>query len=336
MALQGVFDSVSVSAVEDELRALDSPAKNTVRNVSIFLGSLVVFALLQAFSTTLTGLFILVVVLLIHELGHMLAMKLFRYHDVQMFFIPMFGAAVSGRETSPDGTRRAVVSLLGPVPGIVLGIVCVFLFHRTSHLYFKEAARTFLLVNTFNLLPLVPLDGGRYLESVLFSRTPALRALFDVVAGVALAALAVALKSILLGFIAMFVFRSVRMRYQSSRLASQIKAELNPAEAVASTRQDSGGQIPSAYIERLIPLLEGRIDEKQRTPEGIAREVRNIWNMVWFKPPSIAMAVCLMLLYVASFGTGLVATVGAEVSFKMAADRAAAATSNGPRGTRTN
>lgn len=35
-------------------------------------------------------------VLLFHELGHYVAMRLFGYRDVRMFFVPFFGAAVSG------------------------------------------------------------------------------------------------------------------------------------------------------------------------------------------------------------------------------------------------
>jgi len=50
-------------------------------------------------------------------------MKLFGYRDVQMFFIPMLGAAVSGVESNPSSVRKAIVSLLGPLPGIIIGII---------------------------------------------------------------------------------------------------------------------------------------------------------------------------------------------------------------------
>jgi len=250
--------------------------------------------------------------------NNLLAMKLFGYRDVQMFFIPMFGAAVSGSETSPNGTKRAVVALLGPAPGIALGIACAVLFHSTGNPVFMQAARTFLILNTFNLLPFAPLDGGHYMEAVLFSRTPMLRALFDIGAGLGLAGLAIALRSGLLGLLAFVVFVSVRSRYFSSRLAGQIKDELAAHDANEQSSEASNfvrERIPSEYVERLTPMLENRLPEAARTPARIAKEMRGVWNMVWFKPPSIAVSVGLVFLYLASFGIGLLATVGAEVSF---------------------
>jgi len=49
---------------------------------------------------------IVVGVLFVHEMGHYLAMRVFRYRNVRMFFIPGFGAAVSGQGyEAPDGRR---------------------------------------------------------------------------------------------------------------------------------------------------------------------------------------------------------------------------------------
>jgi Zn-dependent protease len=129
------------------------------------------------------GILVLVAVLLFHELGRLAAMKVFGYRDVQMLFIPLTGAAVSGRETNPSRGTRVIVSLCGPVPGIVVGLFCTILFMATGRSGFVDAARAFLVLNTFNLLPLVPFDGGHCVEAILFSRTPVLRAVSTVVAG---------------------------------------------------------------------------------------------------------------------------------------------------------
>src|SRR5258706_5980780 len=58
--------------------------------------SLGAFVLLQQ-DRRPTALLVLVGVLLFHELGHYLGMRAFGYGDVRMFFIPFFGAAVSGK-----------------------------------------------------------------------------------------------------------------------------------------------------------------------------------------------------------------------------------------------
>ena len=68
-------------------------------------------------------LLILLPVLFFHELGHYVAMRMFNYRNVRMFFIPFFGAAVAGRHYNVPGWKKVVVSLMGPVPGIILGAI---------------------------------------------------------------------------------------------------------------------------------------------------------------------------------------------------------------------
>ena len=311
--------------VADELEAMTSPQKTAARNGLIVVGSLLLFVLL-AWGTEPAALLLLVVALLIHELGHLIAMKAFGYRDVQLFFIPFFGAAVAGLETNPSGTRRAIVSLSGPFPGIMIGIACTVLFHATGMEWFKHGARMFLLLNAFNLLPFVPLDGGRYLEAVLFARRPILRALADVLAVVALAALAYFLRSIVLGFLAFVVLRSVKLTYFSTKVARDIKRDLS-AEAVtmesAGTPSVARDRIPADYVERLIPLVELHLPEAARTPKAIAGTLRNIWNLVWFTPPSARAAAGLVVVYLVCLITGIVATLVAELSFAAAAGPAA-------------
>jgi hypothetical protein len=112
-----------VDQVEAEINALVSGVKGSAAGITTLLLTLTLFIALGFFTISWSGLVILVLVLLIHESGHLVGMKLFRYRDVQMLFIPLLGAAVAGTETNPSGARRAIVSLLGPGPGIVIGIV---------------------------------------------------------------------------------------------------------------------------------------------------------------------------------------------------------------------
>src|SRR5579883_2383282 len=65
---------------------------------------------------------ILIGVLFLHELGHFLAMRLFRYRDLSMFFLPFFGAAVTGHKDDASLSEKIGVLLAGPLPGLLLGI----------------------------------------------------------------------------------------------------------------------------------------------------------------------------------------------------------------------
>jgi len=121
-------------------------------------------------------LWILIPTLLFHEAGHFVAMRLLGYRDVRMFFIPLLGAAVSGRHFNEPGWKAAAVALAGPLPGIALAAAVV-----AGHLLFAsgplarwifEACWVVVIVNALNLVPIMPLDGGRVLRAVVAARWP--------------------------------------------------------------------------------------------------------------------------------------------------------------------
>ncbi len=110
-------------------------------------------------------------ILLIHELGHLIAMKIFGYKNVNMFFIPFFGAAVTGRHYNVAGWKKAIVSLAGPLPSIALAIVIEIIGFVTTTEWLTKAALLMLIINLLNLLPFLPLDGGWVAHITLFSRS---------------------------------------------------------------------------------------------------------------------------------------------------------------------
>lgn len=106
---------------------------NTSQGLTLLIVSLLLFIGAQAsFGAMADFIAALVIVLVVHELGHYAAMRAFGYRDTKMFFIPFLGAAVSGRHDDASGTQRAVVALAGPLPGIVLGMLAVWLLGPLS------------------------------------------------------------------------------------------------------------------------------------------------------------------------------------------------------------
>ena len=112
---------------------------------------------------------ILVSVIFIHESGHFLMMKRFGYKGVNMTFIPFVGAYVSGTATNLSQRNKIWVLLAGPLPGIVIGCVLMFLAHEWQEPLYQKVALPFLLLNLFNLLPVIPLDGGQFFQTLFFS-----------------------------------------------------------------------------------------------------------------------------------------------------------------------
>jgi Zn-dependent protease len=107
-----------------------------------------------------------VVLILVHELGHVVALRRQGIRASSPMFIPFLGAVISMRGRPPDAYAEAKVGLAGPVLGS-LGALAVALvgWATGSHLLLAAAYVGFFL-NLFNLLPVVPLDGGRAMAAV--------------------------------------------------------------------------------------------------------------------------------------------------------------------------
>jgi len=143
------------------------------------------------FKMDVEKIFVLIGVLLLHELGHFLAMKYYGYRDVKMFFVPFMGAFVSGTKLKATAIERSVMILAGPGPGIIAGIVLLFWFADEGSPLLKYTVDTLIYLNVFNLLPFNPLDGGRLMETLFFSTKAALKATFYIISGVVMAFIAV-------------------------------------------------------------------------------------------------------------------------------------------------
>ena len=91
---------------------LEENKKNWFRKSII---SLVLYAFLfyTIFDKNISYMAALLVVLLIHELGHFFAMRLFNYTNVKLFFIPLLGAYVSGKKNNHLPTTNEYCHISG-------------------------------------------------------------------------------------------------------------------------------------------------------------------------------------------------------------------------------
>lgn len=124
------------------------------------------------------GVLLLVTVIFIHEMGHFIAMKIFGYEGINMTFVPFVGAYVSGEATHFSRQKRLIMLLAGPIPGIIIGVGLLFLYQSDFNHLFYWASMTFLLLNLFNLLPISPLDGGQFFETLFFHGNKIIQLIF--------------------------------------------------------------------------------------------------------------------------------------------------------------
>jgi tetratricopeptide (TPR) repeat protein len=155
------------------------------------LGSLALFIACYSARMAPQQLFIFVVVLLLHEGGHVLAMKLFGYRDTAILFIPFLGALATARKEDATLTEKVWISLAGPLPGLFLGIgLAIFTclnntdpeslirWYSADANWVRDATAMLIILNLFNLLPMYPSDGGQIADLLLFSRNPYLGVIF--------------------------------------------------------------------------------------------------------------------------------------------------------------
>ena len=120
---------------------------------------------------SLNILLLITAVVIIHEMGHFIAMKAFRYKDLGIFFIPLLGAYVSGSKREVSQLQSAIILLAGPLPGIFIGMLFYFFaeqnpFLEIAGISFYTIANLFVFLNLLNLFPVYPLDGGQLLNRV--------------------------------------------------------------------------------------------------------------------------------------------------------------------------
>ncbi len=102
-----------------------------------------------------------VVLIWVHEMGHVLQLKREGIKASAPMFIPFLGAFVAMKEMPKNALAEARVGLAGPVLGTLGGLAVLGLYALTDEPIFLGLAYFNFLINLFNLAPMLPLDGGR-------------------------------------------------------------------------------------------------------------------------------------------------------------------------------
>lgn len=103
----------------------------------------------------------LVVMIFIHEMGHVIAAKQKGLPVSAPVFIPFVGALITMKRHPTDAATEAYIALGGPLLGTI-GAVAAFglaIYYQSPDLL--QVAYTGFFLNLINLLPIHPLDGGR-------------------------------------------------------------------------------------------------------------------------------------------------------------------------------
>lgn len=240
-------------------------------------------------------LLILVPVLFFHELGHYVAMRVFHYRNLRMFFIPMFGAAVQGTNYSAPGWKKVIVSLMGPLPGIFVGAILGSLGIVLHNALMIKIALVSLILNGSNLIPVLPLDGGRVVQTLLFSRHYAADAVFRVLAGAILVWIGVKLPERLLLYLGIFMLVGIPLIIRRG----QIVAELRRQGFVPPPTSDQ--RIPPEIADAIIERLKAGAQKVKLNNRNLAQSTLAIYEALCNRPPGWLATIGFSLAHLSAF-----------------------------------
>lgn len=283
-----VSNSTKNDPIDDvmmHLAGISTSNTNTVNNLIWFAVSLFFFYQLGLFQNSIYNIWIIIIVILIHEAGHYVAMRAFGYLDLKVFFIPFLGAATSGIPTNQSGLKKVIVSLAGPIPGIIMGIIIGVIYFRTKNAMLLQSARMFLFINTFNLLPLFPLDGGRVFESLFSWKHQWLEIIFKIISGLLLISLSFLMGYLLLIFFSFeFLFSVFITVIPLSIIVKKVHLEKPTDQSICSEH------IPYEYIHAIYDLIRKKLVFDQ-PPKAMASNIQYVWQRLCNKTPS-TIAIC--------------------------------------------
>ena len=191
------------------------------------LGSLALFLVVGYFffRQNWAWVIVLTAVVVIHEMGHFLAMKFYNYKELGIFFIPLMGAYVSGKKQEVSQKQSAVILMAGPLPGIILGLLCHFIAAQMDIYFLEKVAWILVFLNLLNLLPVYPLDGGQLLHRLVLDDNNILGKIFVVISAGLMSWVAIASGFYPLLFFPFMMITRLVGDLQHERIEKKIEAE---------------------------------------------------------------------------------------------------------------
>ncbi len=111
----------------------------------------------------------LIACLVVHEYGHVRAMRYFGMKTRGFYLIPFVGGAALSDSKINTRWQDVAISMMGPCFGLGMSVLCLLAYGVTGAPFFAGLATFNAFLNLLNLLPILPLDGGHVLKSVSFS-----------------------------------------------------------------------------------------------------------------------------------------------------------------------
>lgn len=107
-----------------------------------------------------------VLLIFVHECGHLIAARQCGLKVGWPVFIPFMGAFIALKDMPPNARIEAEVGIGGPLLGAIGAAVCELIYLATGNQLFRALAYSGFFLNLFNLAPVGFLDGGRIVSAL--------------------------------------------------------------------------------------------------------------------------------------------------------------------------
>ncbi len=108
---------------------------------------------------------VILLALAAHEFGHYFAYRAYGLTARIPVFIPFLGAFTAGA-IAPDLEQDAYIALAGPLTGLVLAAICYGFGLLNNDQFWFACAQLSAFLNLFNMIPVLPFDGGRVIGAI--------------------------------------------------------------------------------------------------------------------------------------------------------------------------
>ena len=102
-----------------------------------------------------------VLLLFVHEMGHVIQLRREGVDASAPIFIPFVGALIAAKSLGENAAAEARVGLAGPILGTAGTLIPLAIWLASGSDLWRALAYVGFFINLINLLPVLPLDGGR-------------------------------------------------------------------------------------------------------------------------------------------------------------------------------
>ncbi len=125
----------------------------------------ILFMFASYFAGWLQQSLILFASVILHEMGHVLIAKKLKISVYEVELLPYGGVARMEELSKYGGVSEALVSMAGPVTSFIMALACGALKEYST--VFEAAFKYNLIICGFNLVPVIPLDGGKIARNLM-------------------------------------------------------------------------------------------------------------------------------------------------------------------------